>query len=154
MRIKKLLPSLVKLYTPPEAPTVGILSIDKKFPGEGFEAGMLAIGYRMYGFGKKIVIVVDSDVEAADTSRVLHAAATRWQPVPASLLVDHSFHMPLDPSSREMFKSSKIIIDATRQLPSEGGPESFAPDLRTSLEEKVPESFELVEKKWQTYFSR
>ena len=154
VRMRKLLPGLVKLYTPPNAPTVGILSIDKRFPGEGFEAGMLALGYRLYGFSKKIVIVVDSDVEPADISRVLHAVGTRWQPVPASLLVNNAFHMPLDPSCREMFTSSKIVIDATRQLPGEGGPDSFAPDLRTALLERVPESFEVVDRKWATYFSK
>ncbi len=154
VRLKKLLPTLVKTYTPPNAPTVGILSINKKFPGEGFEAGMLALGYRMYGFSKKIIVVVDSDVEPSDMSRVLHAIATRWQPVPASLLVSHSIHMPIDPSLSEMFKSSKIVIDATRQLPSEGGPECFAPDLRTSLDEMVPEAFKLVDKKWDTYFAK
>jgi UbiD family decarboxylase len=154
VRLRKILPSLVKLYTPPNATTVGILSIDKKFPGQGFEAGMLALGYRIYGFGKKIVIVVDKDVDPADITRVLHSVATRWQPAPASLLVSHMLHMPIDPSTPEMFKSSKIVIDATRQLPSEGGPESFAPDLRTALEEKVPEAFELVEKNWKSYFSK
>lgn len=154
VRMKELLPSLVRTYSPPNAPTIGILSIDKKFPGEGFEAGMFALGYRMYGFSKKVLIVVDKDVDPADIPRVLHSVATRWQPVPASLLVSHSFHMPIDPSLADMFKSSKIVIDATRQLPSEGGPEIFPADLRTSLEERAPESFELVEKKWDTYFSK
>lgn len=152
IRLKKLLPSLVKQYSPPNAPTVGILSIDKQFPGEGFEAGMLALGYRMYGFSKKILIVVDKDVEPANLSRVLHAVATRWQPVPASLLINNLFHMPIDPSLKDMFKSSKIVIDATRQLPSEGGPESWPADIRTVLEERAPESFEIVEKKWDEYF--
>ena len=154
VRMKKLLPSLVNLYVPPNAPSTGIISIDKKFPGEGMEAGMFAIGYRTFGFGKKIMIVVDSDVDVADISRVLHAVSTRWQPVPASLLINNSFHMPLEPSSREMFMSSKIVIDATRQLPSEGGPDTFPPDLRTVLEERAPESFEVVEKKWETYFPK
>ena len=53
-----------------------------------------------------------------------------------------------------MFLSSKIVIDATRQLPTEGGPESFPEDLRTALKERVPESFEAVEKKWNTYFAK
>lgn len=39
-----------------------------------------------------------------------------------------------------------IVIDATRQLPSEGGPGSFARDLIMILEEYEPESFEIVEK--------
>jgi UbiD family decarboxylase len=152
--MKKLLPSLVKLYSPPHAPTIGIISIDKKFPGEGIEAGMLALGYRMYGFSKKVLIVVDKDVDPADISRVLHAVATRWQPGPASLIINQSFHMPIDPSLKEMFLSSKIVIDATRQLSSEGGPELFPEDLRTALKERVPESFDLVEKKWDSYFKK
>ena len=152
VRLKKLLPSLVSLYAPPNAPTVGILSIDKKFPGEGFEAGMLALGYREFGFSKKVLIIVDKDVDPADMSRVMHSVATRWQPVPASLLINNSFHMPIDPSLKDMFTSSKIVIDATRQLPSEGGPESFPEDLQTALAEMAPESFEAVDKKWDEYF--
>jgi hypothetical protein len=62
--------------------------------------------------------------------------------------------MPLDSSSRDMFMKITIVIDATRQLPSEGGPGSFARDLIMILEEYEPESFEMVEKKWQTYFSK
>ena len=61
-------------------------------------------------------------------------------------MCSNSFHL--------MFMRNKIVIDITRQLPSEGGPESFAPDLRTALAENVPESFEVVEKKWKTYFSK
>ena len=60
----------------------------------------------------------------------------------------------IDPSLSEMFKSSKIVIDATRQLPSEGGPETFPYDLRTAFEERVPEAFEIVDKKWDEYFSK
>ena len=97
---------------------------------------------------------VFQDVDPADISRVLHAVATRWQPGPASLIINQSFHMPIDPSLKEMFLSSKIVIDATRQLSSEGGPELFPEDLRTALKERVPESFDLVEKKWDSYFRK
>ena len=50
--------------------------------------------------------------------------------------------------------SSKIVIDATRQLPSEGGPDSWVPDLRSVMEEKAPDAFDIVDKKWDEYFSR
>jgi 4-hydroxy-3-polyprenylbenzoate decarboxylase len=152
IRIRKLLPTLVKLYSPTETPTLVIASIDKRFPGEGIEAGMLILGYRMIGFSKKIVIVVDKDIEPSNITRVLHAVGTRWQPSPASLIVNHSIHMPIDPSCKEMFMSSKIVIDATRQLPSEGGPDSWVPDLRSVMEERAPEAFEIVDKKWNDYF--
>ena len=151
-RLKKIMRNLVKLYTPVETPAMVIVSIDKKLPGEGIEAGMMILGYRMIGFSKRIVVVVDSDIDPTDTSRVMHAVGTRWQPDPASLIIKQSIHIPVDPSCKEMFLSSKIVIDATRQLSSEGGPESFPLDNRTVVEERAPEAFKLVEKKWAEYF--
>ena len=56
--------------------------------------------------------------------------------------------MPLDPSTIERWKTSKIVIDATRQLPEEGGPENYAELNRTLLEELAPESFAKVDAKW------
>jgi 4-hydroxy-3-polyprenylbenzoate decarboxylase len=152
IRLKKIMPNLVNLYTPIETASVVIISIDKRLPGEGIEAGLLILGYRMVGFSKKMVIVVDKDVDITDLSRVVQVVGTRWQPVPASVLVDHSFHIPIDPSSREMFLSSKIVIDATRQLPGEGGPETYPKDNRTVMEEEAAAAFKLVEQKWPTYF--
>jgi len=153
-RLKKNMRNLIKLYTPVETPSMVIVSIDKKLPGEGIEAGMMVLGYRMIGFSKKIVIVVDGDIDPTDTSRVMHAVGTRWQPDPASLIVKQSIHIPVDPSCREMFLSSKIVIDATRQLSSEGGPESFPLDNRTAVEERAPGAFALVDEKWEDYFKK
>ena len=151
-RLKKNMNNLVKLYTPTETPAMVIVSIDKKLPGEGIEAGMMILGYRMIGFSKKIVVVVDKDIDPTDTSRVMHAVGTRWQPDPASLIVKQSIHIPVDPSCREMFLSSKIVIDATRQLASEGGPALFPLDNRTVVEERAADAFELVANKWEEYF--
>ncbi len=152
VRLKKLIPNMCGIYTLPSAATISIISIKKTFAGEGIEAGMAAMGYRMFGFAKKIIIVVDDDVDVSDVDRVLHAVGTRWQPVPATLMMKQMIHMPLDPSNPEFMKSSKVIIDATRQVPLEGGPEDFADDLRTVLEERAPESFDLVDDKWNDYF--
>ncbi|MCX5905434.1 MAG: UbiD family decarboxylase, partial [Proteobacteria bacterium] len=154
IRLKRIMPNLVKLYTPPETASIVIVCIDKKFPGEGIEAGMMILGYRLVGFSKKMVIVLDKDVDPTDLARVMHAMGTRWQPVPASLMVHHSFHMPIDPSLKEAFLSSKIVIDATRQLPGEGGPDVFPADNRTVMEEKAKEAFDLVEKNWGKYFPK
>ena len=154
IRLKRIMPNLVKLYTPPETASIVIVCIDKKFPGEGIEAGMMILGYRLIGFSKKMVIVLDKDVDPTDLARVMHAMGTRWQPVPASLMVHHSFHMPIDPSLKEAFLSSKIVIDATRQLPGEGGPDIFPADNRTVMEQKAKEAFDLVEKNWGKYFQK
>ena len=151
-QLKKIMPNLQKLYTPPDVPSMLIACIDKRLPGEGIEMGMLILGYRMIGFSKKVVIVVDKDVDPTDMSRVMHAMGTRWQPHPASLIVPQTLHMPIDPSNREMFLSSKIVIDATRQQPGEGGPDIYPEDNRTVMEERAAGAFALVDKKWDSYF--
>ncbi len=152
-RLKKIMPSLIKLHTPPDVPAITIACIDKRLPGEGIEMGMLIMGYRMVGFSKKVVIVVDKDVDPTDLSRVMHAIGTRWQPGTASLKIDHTIHIPIDPSCREMFLSGKMIIDATRQQPGEGGPDVYPEDNRTALQERAPGSFELVDQNWESYFT-
>jgi UbiD family decarboxylase len=149
-RLKNVLPNLVKLYTPPEAPTVVIASIDKGFPGQGTEAGLLLMGYRPVGFTKKIVIIVDSDVEPTNLSNVVHAMGTNWQPAAASLPITNTYHTPVDPSTREPFMSSKMVIDATRQLPGEGGPEVYPETNRGILEREAPESFQRIREKWDS----
>jgi len=107
----------------------------------------------MTGFHKKMVIMVDRDIDPTDLTRVMHAVATRWQPDPASLIVKQSFHFLLDPSTHRNFLSSKIVIDATRQLPAEGGPKEFPLDNRTVMEEEAGAAFELVDEKWEQYFA-
>ncbi len=151
-RLKSILPNLVKLHTPPEIPSIAIACIDKRMPGEGIEAGMAVLGYRMTGFHKKLVIVLDKDVDPTDLVRVMHAVGTRWQPDPASLIVKQSFHFLLDPSTHRNFLSSKIVIDATRQLPAEGGPKEYALDNRSVMEQKAAEAFHLVDERWDDYF--
>jgi 3-polyprenyl-4-hydroxybenzoate decarboxylase len=118
------------------------------------EAGAAVLGQRMIGFTKKIVIIVDKDVDPFDLPQVMNALGTRWQPVPGTLLIPQMVSMPLDPSQKEKFLSSKVIIDATRQLPSEGGPESWVPTNRCLMDEKSPDSFKLVDSKWDEYFKK
>lgn len=147
-KLKKLIPSLVDVYDPHEAIGIKILSIKKRFPGEGIAAGQIAAGIPT----GKVFIVVDDDIDVTDISQVLHTVATRWQPHPASLIIPQSNCFSLDPSMPQRLLTSKIIIDATRQLPAEGGPQSWPPVSRVLLKEKAPESFELVDKKWAEYW--
>ncbi len=153
-RLKKVMPNLIKLHTPPATASIVIACIDKRLPGEGIEAGMMILGCRAVGFGKKVAIILDKDIDPTDLNRVFQAVGTRWQPDPASLIVKQSFHIPIEPSSKEMFLSSKIVIDATRQQESEGGPEVYPYDNRTVLEERAAEAFEIVDKRWDEYFGK
>ncbi len=151
-RLKRIMPNLVKLHMPPDIPSMVIACINKRLPGEGIEAGLLIMGYRMIGFSKKMIIILDKDVDPTDLSRVMHAVTTRWQPWPASLTVRQTFSFMIDPSTQRNALSSKILIDATRQLPAEGGPNVFAEDNRTVMEERAADAFALVDERWDEYF--
>jgi hypothetical protein len=48
--------------------------------------------------------------------------------------------------------SSKFVIDATRQLPAEGGPNTWPAVSKVLLEQGCPEAFELVDGKWAEYW--
>jgi len=146
-KLKKMIPYLLASYEPHEAIGIKILSIDKRFPGQGIAAGQIAAGSP----SGKIYIVVDKDVDVMNLTEVLHTVATRWQPHPATLIIPQSNNFGVDPSLPKRFLTSKVVIDATRQLPAEGGPKSFAPLNRNLLKDKAPQSFEIVEKKWSEY---
>ena len=56
--------------------------------------------------------------------------------------------MPLEPSSPEREHTSKIVIDATRQWPEEGGPENYPEYSRALLEQHAPDLFAQVDARW------
>jgi 4-hydroxy-3-polyprenylbenzoate decarboxylase len=146
-KLKKICPGVVRFHTPPDVPLICFICIDKNLPGEGIETGMAALGYRAVGFSKKVVIVLDKDVDPTDTARVLHAVGTRWQPAVASIILRKALSIPIDPSTGRGFMSSKIIIDATRQFAAEGGPKEWPADNRAIMQEKAPRAFELIDGK-------
>jgi hypothetical protein len=45
-----------------------------------------------------------------------------------------------------------MIVDATRQLPVEGGPDNAPRISRALLEELSPDTFELVDQHWNEYW--
>ncbi len=150
MRFRKMVPNLVGIHNPAGLPGITVIGIKKRFPGEGIGAA-LPIAQR-FNIAKAI-FVVDHDVNIYSLRDVLHAVGSRWQPHPASLIIPQMSGMVVDPSTKQEGLTSKIIIDATRQLPSEGGPESWPPVSRSLLEEGAPEVFDLVDSKWDEYFA-
>ena len=44
--------------------------------------------------------------------------------------------------------ASKLVIDATRQWPEEGGPKEYPELNRALLDKLAPQSFERVDEKW------
>jgi 4-hydroxy-3-polyprenylbenzoate decarboxylase len=155
VRYKKLIPNLVACYHADDALGITIISIDKKFPGEGLAAGQ----YLAASTTVKVAIVVDKDVNGLNMNEVVRALGSRWQPYPGSLTIHQSqYNMP-DPSLTTVGErdgrvrvSSKIVIDATRQLPGEGGPNSWPAISRDLLREHQPDVFKFIDAKWPEYW--
>lgn len=125
--------------------SVTYISLRKDKPGQALDIGKrLAKLIPVF----KIVIMVDDDIDLWDDAQRFMAFATRWQADPASHIFPELPGMPLEPSSPEREKTSKIVIDATRQWPEEGGPVRFPAYSRDVLEQHAPDLFDRVDAKW------
>lgn len=143
--MKRFVPNVKMLHTPVEATGLCFVSIRKQKPGEGLEIGKRIA--QIVGIAK-VVVVVDDDLEVLDRVAMMHALGSRWQPQPATAIIPESRGMPLDPSLTKRPMTSKIVIDATRQWPEEGGPKSYQALNRAELERQAPQSFKLVDARW------
>ncbi len=145
MSLQRMIPGLVDYHTTNDATGISFVSIDKTRTGQGIEVGR-QIAERISI--AKVVVVVDSDLDVVKRTDMLLALGSRWQPHPATHIYEELRGMPLDPSAPNRPMSSKVIIDATRQWPEEGGPEVY-PDLnRTLLIKGSPDVFERVDARW------
>ena len=142
---RRRVPEIVDLHTRGDATGVTFISIKKTQPGQGLEVGKKLAEVNPIS---KIILVVDDDMDVANMTDMLFALGSRWQPDPASYIYKEIRGLPLDPSSPERPMTSKIVIDATRQWPQEGGPQVYPGLNRTLLTEGAPEVFDVVEAKW------
>ena len=147
---KEAIPNLLDIYRPAESTGVLLASIDKQHAGEGINAGRILAEKDFFG---KVIIVVDKDVDVHDKAEIFQALGTRWQPYPAAEIVEETKGMPLDASAPKRFFTSKIIIDATRQFSDEGGPAIWPEISKVMLQELSPDTFDLIEQNWESYFS-
>ncbi len=149
-RFKMMIPGLQNMHIPTQAMGIYVISIDKTQPGQGMSAGHAFSA----SFGlAKVTIVVDKDVNIYRFDDVLAAIGSRWQPYPAATIIRQTQGMQLDPSAPRKMLTSKIVIDATRQMPIEGGPEEVAPVSKVLLMEGASHAFDLVDSKWDSYFA-
>jgi 4-hydroxy-3-polyprenylbenzoate decarboxylase len=143
--MKSLVPGLIELHSPVHATGLTFVCIKKTKPGEGLLAGQtLASIIPIF----KVVVVVDEDIDVLDMQQVEHAIASRWQPYPASYIFEKARGLSIDPSTVVPYETSKIVIDATRQWPEEGGPEVYPELNRTLLKRGAPDAFAQVDAKW------
>ena len=143
--MQRFVPNVKMLHTPVEATGLTFVSIKKKKAGEALEIGKRIA--QIVGIAK-VVVVVDDDIEVLDRVQVMHTMGSRWQPQPATAIIPESRGMPLDPSLTKRPMTSKIVIDATRQWPEEGGPQVYQALNRTELERLAPDSFARVDAQW------
>jgi 4-hydroxy-3-polyprenylbenzoate decarboxylase len=143
--VKRFMPSVKMLHNPVELTGLCFVSIKKQKPGEALEIGKRIA--QIVGIAK-VIVMVDDDIEVLDRTQVMHAMGSRWQPQPATAIIPELRGMPLDPSLTKRPMTSKIVIDATRQLPEEGGPQVYQALNRAELERLAPESFERVAARW------
>jgi 3-polyprenyl-4-hydroxybenzoate decarboxylase len=76
---------------------------------------------------------------------MLFAIGSRWQPYPAAEIIKDAPAIVTDPSTVVPLRTSKIVIDATKQWPEEGGPQVYAERNRVLLEQGAPDVFAQVD---------
>ncbi len=144
---KQQFPELVAIHLPLAMPGFCIASIDKRSAGDGLRIGRAICKAVMLA---KIMLVVDADIDIYNFDEVIRTVGARWQPHPASEIFEQARGSSTDPSLRQRGVSSKIVIDATRQLPEEGGPDEYAMHNRDALVAGQPDVFARVDEKWST----
>jgi UbiD family decarboxylase len=143
--LRKEIPAVVDYFGDNRAVGVAFVSIRKTRPRQGLE---IARRVAEKNYFAKIVIVVDEDLDVTNQRQMLAALGARWQPANATHIYESMNGLPLDPSAVRRGRTSKIAIDATRQWPEEGGPQTFPPLNRTLLESGAPDVFEKVDERW------
>jgi UbiD family decarboxylase len=145
MTLKKQFPSIVGVHFPLQTPGFCFVSIKKQQPGEA-----LSIGRQITSSVKiaKIAIVVDEDVNIHNRIEVMHAVGARWQPFSASEIVKKAGAMGGDPSATKRGEGSRIVVDATRQWPEEGGPDNYSIMNRSCLTDAFPDIFNVIDENW------
>ncbi len=146
-RYKSAIANFVGVYTFREASGLVVVAIDKKRAGEGMIAGQNVAA----GPATKVIIVVDKDINIQNPYDVLHAITARWQPTASNIIPQTWITLP-DPSLPHKNLGGKIVIDATRQFPEEGGPASWPGYNRNLLVEGCPDIFDLIDEKWPSYW--
>ncbi len=95
-----------------------VVSVDQQYAGHASQAATLAAQCPGGAYYSKFIVVVDEDVNPADTNQVIWAMATRWDAEQHTDMLTDTWSTPLDPSRNppeERPTGSKLIIDATKE---------------------------------------
>jgi len=99
---------------------VAIVSIKKRYPGQGKK-----VLNALWGTGQaaltKVIIVVSDDINVHDVNQVMWAVASFVNPERDVLIIPNAHTDALDPAVSNPPLGSKLGIDATKKLPLEMG---------------------------------
>jgi 4-hydroxy-3-polyprenylbenzoate decarboxylase len=138
-------PEFVDYHSPHDSQGLNYISIRKTEPGQALK---IAKPMAMFNPLARVVIVVDDDIDVMDSAAVRFAVGSRWQPALATEIFENRRAFALDPAAPDRKTTSKIIIDATRQWPEEGGPPFYQELNRTVFERAAPDAIERVTARW------
>ncbi len=136
------IPGLEAIHVPQQAAGVHIISIDKQTSGQGMAAGQIYAEGEMLA---KVVVVVDREISPYRLDEVWQALGARWQPYPAATIIRQAPGILLDPSLRDPPETSKIIIDATPQLPDEQGPAVIPGNSKRLFQDALPDALAKID---------
>ena len=145
LNYRKKFPSVLSVHFPLQTPGYCFIQIKKTRPGDAIEIGSEISKTLKIA---KIAIVVDEDVDVHNFTEVMHAVGSRWQPQQATQIIAEAGAMGGDPSSPTRGSGSRIVIDATRKQPDEGGPEVYAKMNRECLLAEAPDIFTHIDDKF------
>jgi len=135
-----IIPGLIEVNQVVDTTGWGIARIKKTEAGQGLKVGkQIASIIPLF----KVMVVVDEDIDPLNWYEVGLSIGSRMTPATSTTVIKGR-GMPLDPSAADdpYAISSKLVIDATRQWPEEGGPEDYPQLNRTLLEELAPDAFD------------
>jgi UbiD family decarboxylase len=143
--LRKSHPEVVDYESPHDSQGLVYLSIRKTAPRQAME---IAKPLAMFNPLARVTIVVDDDIDVMDSAAVRFAVGSRWQPALATQIFEKRMAFPLDPAAPDRKTTSKVIIDATRQWPEEGGPPFYQELNRAVFERAAPDAIERVTARW------
>ncbi len=144
-QLRKAHPEVVNYESPHDSQGLVYLSIKKTAPRQALE---IAKPLAMFNPLARVTIVVDDDIDVMDSAAVRFAVGSRWQPALATQIFEKRMAFPLDPAAPDRKTTSKVIIDATRQWPEEGGPPFYQELNRAVFERAAPDAIARVTARW------
>jgi len=143
--LKILNEDIIDVYMPPEGNFTNtcFVSIKKRFPGEAKKIMFSILGTSQLEFAK-IIIVFDDDINIRNYNEVIWALSTRIDPQRDITIIPNTIADSLDHATNIPSFGSKILIDATRKLKTEGYTREWPEKI--SLPKEI---IEKVEKKWK-----